>query len=207
MQFATKFTCTLNQLLRIETALSTAYHPQTDGQMEQINQELEQYLHLYVNHMQTDWANWLPIAKFAYNNQGHSAISFSPFYLEYGCHPHIPTVPEVPMINNPAANDFADALSQARQVTYDALCNVTTSMKRFMDQKWKESPMYTVGQQVWLDAQNLKTEHLSKKLDLRHLSPFEVIGLVPHDAAVPSTYHLALLPSWKIHLVFYMSLL
>jgi hypothetical protein len=151
-QFAAKFTCTLNQLLRMETALSMAYHPQTDGQMERINQELEQYLRLYVNHMQMDWADWLPIAEFAYNNQEHSATSFSLFYLEYGCHPHVPTIPEVPMIDNPTTDDFADALSQAQRIAYDALHDATASMKRFVDQKRKESPMYTVGQQVWLDA-------------------------------------------------------
>jgi hypothetical protein len=111
------------------------------------------------------------------------------------------------MINNPTTDDFADALSQARRVTYDALHDATTSMKRFADQKWKESPTYAVGQQVWLDTQNLKTKRPSKKLDLRCLSPFKVIGPVPHDAAVSSTYCLVLPPSWKIHPVFHVSLL
>jgi hypothetical protein len=136
----------------METALSTAYHPQMDGQTERINQELEQYLHLYINHMQMDWADWLPVAEFAYNDREHSTTGFSPFYLEYGCHPHIPTVLEVPTIDNPAADDFADALSRARQIAYAALCDATASMKRFADQKQKESPTYAVGQQVWLDT-------------------------------------------------------
>jgi transposase InsO family protein len=81
-QFMAKFTRALNQLLGMETALSMAYHPQTDGQTEWLNQELEQYLWLYVNHMQTDWADWLPIAEFAYNNREHLATGFSPFFLE-----------------------------------------------------------------------------------------------------------------------------
>jgi hypothetical protein len=136
----------------METALSTAYHPQTDGQTEWINQELKQYLCLYVNHMQMDWADWLPIAKFTYNNQEHSATGFTPFYLEYGHHPHVPMVPEVPTIDNSTTDDFVDALSQACQVAYDALHDATTSMKRFVDWKWKESLTYAVGQQVWLDA-------------------------------------------------------
>jgi hypothetical protein len=152
MQFTVKFTCMLNQLLGMETALSMAYHPQMDSQTEQINQELEQYLCLYINHMQTDWADWLPIAEFAYNNWEHSTTSFSLFYLEYGHHPHVPMTLEVPTIDNPTADDFADALSQAHRVMYDALLDAAVSMKRFVDQKWKESPMYVVGQQVWLDA-------------------------------------------------------
>jgi hypothetical protein len=95
----------------MEMALSTAYHPQMDSQMEWINQELEQFLRLYVNHMQKDWADWLLVAEFAYNNQEHSATSFSPFYLEYGHHPHVPTAPENPTIDNPATKDFAGSLS------------------------------------------------------------------------------------------------
>jgi hypothetical protein len=81
-----------------------------DGQTEQLNQELEQYLQLYINHMQTDW---FPVAEFTYNNREHSATSFSPFFLEYGCHLLIHTAPWKSQINNPTAKEFADALSQA----------------------------------------------------------------------------------------------
>jgi hypothetical protein len=206
-QFMAKFTRALNQLLGMEMALSTAYHPQTDGQTKQINQELEQYLRLYVNHMQTDWADWFPVAEFMYSNHEHSATSHSPFYLKYGRHPFIPMAPWKVTIDNPSAEDFADSLSQAQQHTYDALCDAATLMKRFVDWKWREAPSYTIGQEVWLDAQNLKTEHPAKKLSLRRLSPFKVLGPVPQDAHYPSTYHLALPPSWKIHLVFHVSLL
>jgi hypothetical protein len=108
-QFVAKFTCALNQLLGMETALSTAYHPQMDGQTEQLNQELKQYLWLYVNPMQTNWVDWLPVAEFTYNNCEHSATSFSPFFLKYGCHPFIPTAPWKSQIDNPMADEFADS--------------------------------------------------------------------------------------------------
>src|SRR5882757_3861640 len=65
-QFVSKMMRELNCLLGIQTAMSTAYHPQTDGQTERINQEIEQYLHIYVNHRQVDWTNWLPMAEFSY---------------------------------------------------------------------------------------------------------------------------------------------
>jgi hypothetical protein len=84
MQFVARFSHALNHLLGIETALSTAYHPQTDGRTEKINQELEQYLQLYTNFMQDDWADWLATAEFVYNNCEHSATGHSPFFLEYG---------------------------------------------------------------------------------------------------------------------------
>jgi hypothetical protein len=70
-----------------------------------------------------------------------------------------------------------------------------------------EAPSYAVGQEVWLDAQNLKTEHLMKKSSLQWLGPFKILGPVPQDGHYPSAYRLALLPSWKIHLVIHVSLL
>ena len=56
LQFAAEMTKKLNKMLGIETKLSMAYHPETDGQMERTNQELEQYLRIYVNHRQNNWA-------------------------------------------------------------------------------------------------------------------------------------------------------
>ena len=86
-QFDAQMMKELYHLLHIEGNPSTAYHPQTDGQTERINQELEQYLRLYVNHRQSDWAEWLALAEFAYNNREHSATKMSPFYITSGIHP------------------------------------------------------------------------------------------------------------------------
>jgi hypothetical protein len=77
----------LYQNLGIEANPSTAYHPQTDGQTEQVNQELEEYLRIYVNERQNDWVDWLPIAQFCHNDQSHSATGFSPFMITTGRHP------------------------------------------------------------------------------------------------------------------------
>jgi len=62
----------LNTMLEIKTKLSMAFHPQTDGQTERMNQELEQYLHLFIDHCQEQWPEWLGTAEFAYNNKMHS---------------------------------------------------------------------------------------------------------------------------------------
>ena len=74
----------LNKMLGIETKLSTAYHPETDSQTERTNQELEQYLRMYVNHRQNNWAKWLATAEFAFNNQMHTATKMSLFQVNYG---------------------------------------------------------------------------------------------------------------------------
>ena len=66
--FISGFSDTLRKLLSTKLSPSTAYHPQMDGQTEHITQEIEQFLHLFVNHQQDDWSEWLPLAEFSYNN-------------------------------------------------------------------------------------------------------------------------------------------
>ncbi|MBW0572041.1 hypothetical protein O181_111756 [Austropuccinia psidii MF-1] len=70
--FVSSFWTNLCQKLKISRDLSTAYHPETDGQPERVNQILEQYLWMYVSYHQDDWNTWLPLAKFAYNNSDNS---------------------------------------------------------------------------------------------------------------------------------------
>jgi len=67
-QFASAFWHRLCARLGIEPQLSTAFHPQTDGQTERMNAVMEQYMRSYLNYLQDDWADWLPIAEFASNN-------------------------------------------------------------------------------------------------------------------------------------------
>ena len=69
------------RMVGIEGNPSTAYHPQTDGQTERLNQEIEQYLRLFIDHHQSDWAEWLSLAEFAYNNKVQSSTGHSPFMV------------------------------------------------------------------------------------------------------------------------------
>jgi len=78
-QFAAGLMRELNEMLEIKTKLLTAFHPQTDGQTERINQELEQYLHMFIYHHQDHWPKWLDTAEFAYNNKVHAGTRVSPF--------------------------------------------------------------------------------------------------------------------------------
>ena len=79
----------LNELLGIKTKLSTAFHPQTDGQTERMNQELEQYLHMFINHCQEQWPEWLGMAEFAYNNKVHTGTKVLPFKANNGQNPRM----------------------------------------------------------------------------------------------------------------------
>jgi len=79
VQFAANLMKELNQILGIETRLSTAFHPQTNGQTERTNQELEQYLRMFIDHRQEQWPEWLGTAEFAYNNKVNTSTKVSPF--------------------------------------------------------------------------------------------------------------------------------
>ena len=83
-QFVAELMRELNWMLGIKTKLSTAFHPQTDRQTERMNQKLEQYLWLFVEHRQKDWLKWLASAEFAINNKTHTATKMSPFMANYG---------------------------------------------------------------------------------------------------------------------------
>jgi len=73
----------LNEMLEIGTKLLTSFHPQTNGQIERINQELEQYLQFFIDHRQKNWSQWLVIAEFAMNNKIYSATKISLFMTNY----------------------------------------------------------------------------------------------------------------------------
>ena len=88
-QFAVGLIRELNRMLGIETKLSMAFHPQTNGQTECMNQELEQYLRMFVDHYQEQWPDWLDIAKFAYNNKVNSSTKVLPFMANNGQNPRM----------------------------------------------------------------------------------------------------------------------
>jgi len=73
--------------LGIQRRLSTAFHPETDGQTERTNAILEPYLRAYINNQQEDWCGYLPLAEFAYNNGYQETIKNTPFFADYGINP------------------------------------------------------------------------------------------------------------------------
>ena len=89
MQFISNFTQSLSKLLGIWVAASMAHHPQTDWLTERVNQEVEQFLQLFVNQCPDDWYEWLSINQFAYNNQVHASTNSSPFMVDTGQNPQL----------------------------------------------------------------------------------------------------------------------
>src|SRR5260370_3802759 len=77
--FISNFSCKLAAVLGVKLTPPTTYHPQTNSQMECINQEIEAYLQVFMSHQQDDWSDWLPLVEFAYNNKVHSPTCHTPF--------------------------------------------------------------------------------------------------------------------------------
>ncbi|SPC67464.1 uncharacterized protein UHOD_11753 [Ustilago sp. UG-2017b] len=113
-EFTSHFWCSLSALLGIENHFSSAYHPQSDGQTGCVNQVLEQYLCGYSNHLQTNWSDLLPLAEFSYNNAEHASTQLTPFFANYGYHPHFSfdNTDPAPLPPFPAARWYADQLKQ-----------------------------------------------------------------------------------------------
>ncbi len=191
-QFISKFMKELYRMLDITQNTSTAFHLQTDRQTEQVNQEIEKYLWIFINHRQDNWVNWLPLAEFTHNNWVHSTTGKSPFMVLYSQNPRV--LPDSswpsPLVNS-AAFKFAKKkkkkknMSQVHKETCDALEKAADNMKVQYDKKKCNMHDYHVGDKVWLDTTNLHLPQPKKKLV--HSRSSIKLGLPPTSSSFPHT--------------------
>ena len=112
-QFTSKFTSRLLELCDIKSNKSTAFHPQTDGQTEHVNQVLEQYPRIFCDYQQDYWYQLLPFAEFIYNNAQNTSTGVSLFYANYGYHPRSsPKLVVTGEVINPSAEELATKLQR-----------------------------------------------------------------------------------------------
>jgi len=124
----------LNNLLGIQTKLLTAYHSQTDGQTERINQELEQYLRVFIDHRQEQWPDWLGTAEFVYNNKIHVATKISPFKANYGQDPRM-GFERRRKEKYEVAGKFVEKIKKIQKEVKAALGKAQEEMKKFANRK------------------------------------------------------------------------
>ena len=144
----------MNLILGIETRLSTAFHPQTDRQMEQMNQELEQYLRFFVDYRQKDWLEWLALAEFAVNNKVHTTTKVSPFMANYSR--------ELRMGRNIRKKGkvesvvvFVERMKKVHEEAEAALKKTQEEMKRQVDRGRKETEDWKREDKVMLSTRDL----------------------------------------------------
>lgn len=188
--------------------LSTAAHPQTDGQTERLNQTLEQHLRSYVNDQQDNWVELLPIAQSAYNTSPNEDMKMSPQEALYGRKGQIQrqelsnkTAPET-TATAPKAGAFATELKTQQAVLQQRLQFIQDRMTKYYNQKRIKGPILRRGDKVYLlrDKQHstlktpqIRTKRPSEKLDFKKLGPFEieeVLSETNYKLALPKTMRL-----------------
>jgi len=130
-QFIACFTRELYRLLGIKLASSTAWHPQTNRQTERVNQELDQYLQLFVNEQQDDWYDLLPMAEFQHNNHVHSTTQQPPFLLDTGRIPRMGFEPRQNHSDLEMVNEFTKRMRMAIEEVKSAIRKAQEDMKRY----------------------------------------------------------------------------
>ena len=186
----------------IKRRMSTAFHPQTDGQTESLNRIVEGYLRAFTSLEQMDWAKLLPTAAFAYNNSMNHTLRISPFKALYGYDPefHVDVADDIPEREIPAAKDRVRKLHELRQTLREQLIKIQERQIKYYNERHTPKT-FKRGSLVKLSTRNLKLK--DKKLQPRFIGPFritEVIGSQAYRLALPQQYR-------RLHDVFPVQLL
>ncbi|MDI6015458.1 reverse transcriptase domain-containing protein [Escherichia coli] len=197
-QFTGALWARICQVLGIKRRLSTAWHPETDGSTERMNQTTEAYLRKYVNYMQDDWTNWLPSAEVAINNRDAAATGVSPFFLEHGYHVDpLDFTDQVAAGNEQSKSPIQRAeaiLTKLKKATEWAQASMAAAQQEqedFVNRSRDPAVEYRIGDEVWLDLRNLRTDRPSKKLDAKNgrFKVLEKIGSHAYRLDTPGTIH------------------
>ena len=189
---------------KLETTLSmsTADHPQSDGQTERVNQVLEDMLRAYVSKNQSNWEEYLPHLEFAYNSSKHSATGFSPFMLMYGFQPRSPMAVGLEKEKLQSVKEFLEDMQDMLQAAKDSIRSAQDRAKTYAN-KGRREVTFEEGEFVYLKvpakSETLKTGKC-EKLSPRFCGPFKVLKKVGGLA-----YKLELPESSRVHPVFHVS--
>ena len=172
-QFTSAFARELAHLLKYNLKLSSAYHPQTDGEMEKVNQKLEIYLSIFCDGHPEKWADLLPMAEFSYNSVIHSITNKSPFslILRYELRSY-------PLISKTFIPTLETCLGELKESRKEALAAHEKAWRTMKEQISSKFHRWKSGDKVWLEGKNLKLHYPSKKLAPRREGPFEITQVI-----------------------------
>ena len=201
-RFMSNFWQALWTELGTKLKISTAYHPQTDGQTERSNRTLEDMLRAYVNYAQDDWDEKLIAVEFAVNNSTQDSTGFTPFYLNSGQHPHFPLSMLADKSNNEMAQSMLRGLRDNIAVAKTNLAAAQERQSQYANQSRRELE-FQVGDQVMLSTENMSVGERTRKLCAKYAGPHKIIA---HPSL--NTYRLELpLELSRLHPVFHSSVL
>lgn len=198
-RFQSAFWQNLNKQLDCRVALSTAYHPQTDGLTERYHRSVEQILRCYCSSRQQNWYVYLAQCEFALNSSQQSSIGRSPFEVVFGRQPRLPLDSSLDSLWQPSVVDFVSHRRQIQSQVQDNLKDSQARMKAAADARRRTSEFY-VGQQVWLSSAHLPLKAGTRKLAAKWAGPFPIQAII-----APEAIKLELPATYKIHPVFHSS--
>jgi len=202
-QFVSSFWDEICKILGIKIKLSTAFHPQTDGQTEIMNQYIDQRLRPFVNYYQDNWSELIPMMDYAQLTLPHESIHMSPFELLKGYSPrstwdwHRPDSRLSPteQLNRDDAEKMAKRMHDAWEVAKGFVKKSQEKKERDVNQHRREVD-WDVDNKVWVSTKNWKRDRPSKKLSEQMAGPYTVLAKEGHS------WRIDLPSSMKIHPVF-----
>ncbi|WVZ52235.1 hypothetical protein U9M48_003317 [Paspalum notatum var. saurae] len=184
--FVSRFWEQLQAALGTNLVRSSAYHPQTSGQVERVNQILEDMLRACALTYSTKWDDCLPLAEFAYNNSYQKSLEMAPFEALYGRQCRTPLNWSEP---GERVTFSLDLVMQAKK------------QKSYSDRR-RRPLVFEKGDHMYLQVSPMKGVHrfgVKRKLEPRFVGPFQIIErcgpvayrleLPPHLAAVHDVFH------------------
>jgi transposase InsO family protein len=199
--FTSNYWATLMAEIGTQRKLSTAYHPQTDGQTERTNRTMKTYLKIYSDTKQDNWVSLLPMAQMAYNDKRSEATGQTPYFANHGRNPNL-FQRTLPSPRAEAAIKSAEEMKTIHKDMSERTLHAQNQSISYVNKKRKTAPQLKEGDKVYLHTKNLRSKRPSKGLDHVKVGPF----LVTRKNG-PVTYTLELPPDAKIHPRFHVSLL
>ena len=199
--FTSNYWKTLMSTIGTKLKMSTAYHPETDGQIKKINQSMETYFRHYVNVKQNNWVSLLPITQLAHNNKKSNTTKLTPFFANYGKHPELFHAPK-PGPNAHKAMVTASDMTKLHEKMAGAIIHSNSKTETKINSKKKMALQLKEGDKMYFFTKNFKTKKPSKKLDHVKIGPFLI-----KKVKRPFDYELNLPADAKIFPMFNISLL
>lgn len=199
---------TFNYYLNSRRILTSAYHPQTDGQTERQNQTLEQYLRCYCSLEQDDWALWISTAEYAYNDSLHATIKTTPFRAYIGSDPIGTIWPDMAPegSNSHEGKNLAEKLKVVQESCREEILKANNYSRAYANKKRLPAP-FEIGDKVLLSTKHIKSMRPKKKLDWKYLGPGviqERIGAAAYKVNMPGlrdahpVFHASLLEPYNL---------
>ncbi|MCO5562959.1 hypothetical protein L7F22_016595 [Adiantum nelumboides] len=176
-KFTSKFCQAMFQSLGTQLNLSTAYHPETDGQTERVNQVIEDMLRAYCNQQPQKWIKFLHLVEFAYNSSHHRSLGMSPFKALYGQECLVPLRLANPTLHVPAAKSTLKMMDQQLLIIRDNLKRASDRQKSYADLH-RSARSFSKGELIFL---RVKPKRSSLKLGkfrslaFKYCVPFEIL--------------------------------